>query len=537
MQDPGLVQRFATEVAAIAELDHPNIAKAYDAGTVGDVPYLAMEFVDGPNVGRICSEDRLSLPVACEITRQSAIGLSYAHEQGFAHRDIKPGNLMLTGDGQVKSVDFGLARVLKEDQYLTDTNVFVGTLAFAAPEQLFDNRNITASADVYSLGCSLFYFLVGKSPFECRGNSLARRWAAKKMIDFSSLHVRDYDQSIPPELDELVAEMISPEPQSRPSASEVSQRLATWAETGSLESLAADFSATVHGQPLTVADKQVFDAATATPVSHSRRTLLLGGLAGCAVAGSLGTLAWMSQEPSNMVSTNSQLVTVYVETVPPECPITWIPMDMGEPSIGRRYLSRGGEPVDLPPGEYIIEWQRPGNDRCYAMRSIPTVAQQGATLSRFWGYLSAKWDDVNRFFELIPLRTVGGKPPRLKRHGHLLVSDLITDKRFRKNLTGPFADIMEPPNFDPGEFAAITFIEATQFAMSFGCRLLSHKELLSLGLNRTVPEWTTTWPDIDSTSMTTGGSYRKILHPESPRVVGRMRTNRYCFRMVQGMPQ
>jgi hypothetical protein len=128
--NPAAVERFRREVQAAARLAHPNIVTAHDAENVGDMHFLVMELVDGKSLARVLKE-RGPLPVreACAYVRQAALGLQHAHEKGMVHRDVKPDNLMLTPDGTVKVLDFGLAALTAKGGSggLTETNVIMGT--------------------------------------------------------------------------------------------------------------------------------------------------------------------------------------------------------------------------------------------------------------------------------------------------------------------------------------------------------------------------------------------------------------------------
>jgi serine/threonine protein kinase len=181
---PAAVIRFQREVEAVAKLDHPNIAAAHDAEQAGTTHFLVMEFVEGQDLARMVKEQG-ALPVAqaCEYVQQAALGLQHAHERGLVHRDIKPSNLMRTPDGKIKVLDFGLASLLSagaaeevrplehKDETpttsgsLTDFGEGVGTPDFIAPEQIRDAHTTDPRADIYALGCTLYYVLAGQPPF------------------------------------------------------------------------------------------------------------------------------------------------------------------------------------------------------------------------------------------------------------------------------------------------------------------------------------------------------------------------------------
>src|SRR5438132_6810168 len=169
MDRPAALERFPQEVRAAARLLHPNIVTAYDADQAGNVHFLVMEYVEGKSLDRVLGQSG-PLPVdqACDWIRQAALGLQHAWEQGMVHRDIKPGNLFLTPAGQIKILDFGLARFANEAASaagLTPEGSMIGTPDYMAPEQADAAGNADIRADIYSLGCTLYHLLAGEPPF------------------------------------------------------------------------------------------------------------------------------------------------------------------------------------------------------------------------------------------------------------------------------------------------------------------------------------------------------------------------------------
>jgi eukaryotic-like serine/threonine-protein kinase len=177
---------FLREVLATTRLTHPNIALAYEANQTDDTLWFAMEYVNGPSLDHfVKAAGALPVPYVCKVMHQAAEALQYAHEQGMVHRDIKPANLLLPGaragaplppfDAEpapvlVKVVDFGLVRVFPQADCQFETLCkevgFVGTPAFASPEQAQDSHEVDIRSDLYSLGCTFYYALTGKRPFE-----------------------------------------------------------------------------------------------------------------------------------------------------------------------------------------------------------------------------------------------------------------------------------------------------------------------------------------------------------------------------------
>jgi len=229
VQDSSYLARFHREAQAAAALDHPNIVRAYDVDNDGDNHYLVMEYVEGRDLQRMVKEDGpLDFARAADYIRQAAEGLAHAHAAGLIHRDVKPANLLVDRNNVVKVLDLGLARFTDEDRAsLTvayDENV-LGTADYLAPEQALDSHGVDARADIYSLGCSLYYLLTGHPPFA--EGTLPQRLMAHVKQPPPSVY-RDRPDA-PRDLVEICMRMMAKKPEQRyQSAREVAAALAHW---------------------------------------------------------------------------------------------------------------------------------------------------------------------------------------------------------------------------------------------------------------------------------------------------------------------
>jgi len=186
MKDEAAIKRFQREVHAAARLEHPNIVTAYDSGEAGNVKYLVMQFVDGGDLSDLVKKNG-PLPVerAVNYVLQTARGLAFAHGEGVIHRDIKPANLLLDKKGVVKILDMGLARIENGDDGLTATEQVMGTVDYMSPEQASNTKTADARADIYSLGCTLWFLLTGKKTYD--GDSMIMRLMAHRDAPLPSL--------------------------------------------------------------------------------------------------------------------------------------------------------------------------------------------------------------------------------------------------------------------------------------------------------------------------------------------------------------
>lgn len=161
------IKRFQREATAAARLQHPNIVSVMDVGIESGLPYLTMEFIDGPSLATVITRQRLPVRRALEILRDVALGVDFAHKQGIIHRDLKPGNILIDGAGLPRLTDFGLAKQLDSASQLTRTGTALGTPSYMAPEQAeADTARTDHRADVYGLGAVMYHLLTGCPPFK-----------------------------------------------------------------------------------------------------------------------------------------------------------------------------------------------------------------------------------------------------------------------------------------------------------------------------------------------------------------------------------
>ena len=229
------LKRFEREAMASAKLNHPNIARAFDIGAAANIHFIVMEYVDGIDLYNKVKQQGGPLDMdvreAADFIRQAALGLHSAHEEGLIHRDIKPANLILDKRGTVKILDLGLALASAEDEdeaaSLTrehDEKV-LGTADYLPPEQAKDSHKADSRSDIYSLGCTLYYLLVGTAPF-AKG-SLAERIRAH--MQEPPPNPLDKRPDLPMPIVELYFRMLEKHPDARPqTAQEVANALAAW---------------------------------------------------------------------------------------------------------------------------------------------------------------------------------------------------------------------------------------------------------------------------------------------------------------------
>lgn len=221
------ISNFHREIKLQARMDHPNLVRAYDAGHDGKVHFLVTEYVPGHDLRRLIrNQGKLTVAEAAGVVMQIAQGLYYAHQQGLIHRDIKPGNILVTEDGTAKLSDLGLSGFVDNEIEDPRAGKIVGTADYLAPELIRNPREVSTVTDIYSLGCTLYYSITGKVPFP--GGSAKEK--ARRHLNEHPWHPRQFSTDVSEEFVELIADMMEKDPQKRiQSAEEVANRLEPWA--------------------------------------------------------------------------------------------------------------------------------------------------------------------------------------------------------------------------------------------------------------------------------------------------------------------
>ena len=272
VDDSSYLERFHREAQAAASLDHPNIVRAYDVDHQDEgnrqIHFLVMEYVEGDSLQELVPESGLtSILDAAEYARQAALGLQHAHENGMVHRDIKPGNLLVDRNGVVKILDLGLARFFRVDEgnqalTLRHDEKVLGTADYLAPEQAIDSHNVDSRADLYSLGCTLYFMVTGKPPFN--EGTLAHRLLAHQVKTPPAVESLRVD--LPLSLAVIIRKMMEKKPGDRfANAAAIEKALFQWVD-GNADIAWRKSHSTVYGS-------RSNDSATARPVPPVARPI------------------------------------------------------------------------------------------------------------------------------------------------------------------------------------------------------------------------------------------------------------------------
>jgi serine/threonine protein kinase len=217
--DPTQIGRIENESRALAAVQHPGLVSVYDAGTWTredgvQVPFLVMEFVDGPTLAECCADGSLDVEQVVEIGADLAEALAHVHDRGIVHRDVKPANILLSAERRPKLTDFGIARLVDSARH-TQTGMLVGTAAYLSPEQV-QGRDVGPATDIFALGLVLLEAVTGRREYQ--GNSVETALARLERLPA-------VPDDLPVPLRRLLARMTAAEPENRPTATQVAESL------------------------------------------------------------------------------------------------------------------------------------------------------------------------------------------------------------------------------------------------------------------------------------------------------------------------
>lgn len=215
---PQAIAHFISEIRNQARLDHKHLVCAYDAGHDRNVHFLVMEYVPGTDLRRLIRQrGKLDMETAADYIAQAAEGLAYAHARGITHRDVKPSNLLITEEGQVKLSDLGLSGLFNEAESLGEQGRFTtGATDYLAPELITSSGGPTPLSDLYALGCTLYYAVTGKVPFP--GGSV--RDKVQGHLAQPPRHPRLLNQALSDAFVEIIGDMMAKDPRQRVSSAE-----------------------------------------------------------------------------------------------------------------------------------------------------------------------------------------------------------------------------------------------------------------------------------------------------------------------------
>ncbi len=344
VSDPEIHKRFEREAKASAALNHPNICTVYEIDEADGKSFLAMELVQGESLEARIEKGPLPLPDVLDIARQIAEGLQEAHTAGVVHRDIKPGNLLITPDGRAKILDFGLA-LLTEGSKLTKLDTTVGTVAYMSPEQA-QGAEVDHRTDIWALGCALYEMVAGVRPFKGQYDQAL----LYEIVQEEPEPLTGIRAGVPMELEFVVGKCLAKDASDRyQHASEIAVDLRTLSEklksgrstilrTENLTSSAPIPATSTAGTTVKPTEAVVPDAI----VVGKRRLLVLQALAAVA------TLAFL-------------LVTaVHFTEAPPERPVTRF--SFAPEGLSQAHIS--------PDGKYILYAAQTGSDSSLWLRSL-----------------------------------------------------------------------------------------------------------------------------------------------------------------------
>ncbi|HEV3121653.1 MAG TPA: serine/threonine-protein kinase [Isosphaeraceae bacterium] len=265
------LKRFHRETELSQRLRHPNVARTLEVGCADGVHFMVLEYIPGDSLYNIVKQSGpMRVPDTTRFFLKVLAGLEAAHEAGLVHRDIKPSNLMITPEGDARILDLGLARAMGEESALTRDNVVIGTLDYASPEQLSDAARADERSDLYSLGCTLYFTLAGRPPFE--GGDVVNKIFKQRMEDPEPLE--RVARGVPASFAAIVRKLMAKDPEHRyQSVSDLRPDLARWTDPSHVRAILgaeADAASAFRPPPPELDDQDLRDLFESDPMALLR---------------------------------------------------------------------------------------------------------------------------------------------------------------------------------------------------------------------------------------------------------------------------
>ncbi len=369
-EDADYRDRFLRESRLAAAIEHPNILPIYDAGEANGYLYIAMRLVDGADLRSILQrEGALGVPMALAVLKQTAQALDAAHAVGLVHRDVKPANLLLAGE-HLYLTDFGVAKVGESSSSLTRVGVFVGTIDYAAPEQI-RNEPIDGRADIYALGCVFYECLTGHTPFDHPTDHAVLQSHLTELVP----SVRETRPELPASIDAVLDTAMAKDPHARYRSAALfaeAARLALEGRVGTARATVIEpvnlgtvpWPASNPKSPATISSGSPTARPTRPGVNRRR---ILGGVLGLLMLGGGLAAASRLSSPTGTVASPSVSGQAATTTAPPTFVPPTTPPPTPPPPYAGRPVTLKPQDMIMPPGEFPFRGYSINEDDGFAL--------------------------------------------------------------------------------------------------------------------------------------------------------------------------